>query len=205
MTHRPEAALIDIGNVLLSFDFETALLRLVPDSASDPLHRVHSLLDRKDAFESGQIPEEEFIAWASERLGFTGSPDTFREIWRSIFEPNHPMWDAIATMKAAGLRLFLFSNINSIHGPWIQETYPVMDHFDGHVFSYQVGSIKPDPDIYHAAMAMHELRPESTLYVDDLPANIATGQDLGLASHQYDLHNHDAFLTWLTPLLPPHN
>jgi FMN phosphatase YigB (HAD superfamily) len=203
MTPTPEAALIDIGNVLLSFDFESALLRLVPDTTPDPLQRVLSLLERKDAFESGQIPEEKFIAWASERLGFTGSADTFRETWRSIFEPIHPMWDAIAAMKAAGLRLFLFSNINSIHGPWILETYPVMDHFDGHVFSYEVGAIKPDPTIYHTAMRMHDLRPETTLYIDDLPANIATGQDLGLPSHQYNLHDHDSFLTWLTPQLPP--
>ena len=199
----PNAALIDIGNVLLAFDFESALLRLVPPDSPAPLARVHSLLERKDDFETGRIPEDEFIAWASERLGFSGSADTFRHAWRSIFQPIPAMWEAIATMKAHGLRLFLFSNINSIHGPWILDTYEVMQHFDGRVFSYEVGSLKPDIPIYEAALQLHDLQPESTLYLDDLPANIATGRALGFPSHQYDLHNHQAFQSWLHHHLTP--
>jgi putative hydrolase of the HAD superfamily len=198
---RPKAALVDIGNVLLSFDFESALLRLVPEDTSDPLLRVHSLLERKDEFESGEIAEDEFISWASGKLDFTGSPGTFRDTWRSIFQPIKPMWEAIAAMKTAGLRLFLFSNINVIHGPWVQQTYAVMNLFDGRVFSYEVGSLKPETAIYETAFQLHNLKPETTLYIDDLPENIATGRELGLSCHQYDLHNHPTFGSWLTKQL----
>jgi FMN phosphatase YigB (HAD superfamily) len=198
----PKAALIDIGNVLLSFDFESALVRLVPPGDPDPMKRVDSLLERKDDYEAGRIPEDEFISWASERLAFTGSADSFRETWRSIFDPIPAMWKTIAALKARGLRLFLFSNINSIHGPWAIDTYEVMNHFDGRVFSYEVGSLKPEPEIYHAALQLHDLQPETTLYIDDLPANIATGRDLGFPSHQYDYQDHKALEDWLAQLFP---
>lgn len=198
MTPSPNAALIDVGNVLLTFDFEPALLRLVPDgTAPEALQRVHRLKERQDAFESGHIPEAEFIAWASEQLGFTGSADSFCDAWQSIFEPIPAMWESIAAMKAAGLSLYLFSNTNSIHARWFLNSYEVMTHFDGAILSHEVGALKPDPAIYEIALRTHGLRPETTLYVDDLPENIATGEAMGLLTHQYQLHQHAAFSTWL--------
>ena len=198
----PQAALIDIGNVLLSFDFESALKRLVPEDAPDPMQRIESLLERKDEYETGRIPEDEFIEWASGKLGFTGSADTFRDIWRSIFEPIPVMWKTMERLKQQGLRLYLFSNINSIHGPYVLESYPVVKHFDGRVFSYEVGAIKPDPAIYNIALEQHGLDASTTLYIDDLPQNITTGRSLGLPSHQYDLHRHEDLERWLEELLP---
>ena len=69
--------------------------------------------------------------------------------------------------------------------------------FDGGVFSHEAGSIKPDDRIYEVAFETYSLNPKETLYIDDLPDNIATGERLGLTSHRYDFSDHGALEQWL--------
>ncbi|BCU78719.1 HAD family phosphatase [Luteolibacter sp. LG18] len=189
--------LYDIGRVLLDFDFESSLARLLPEGIDDPHGRLERLLERKDDFEAGRIPEDEFIAWAIERLETRATPDDFRHAWRNIFTPNEPMWSVVDRLADAGHRLILFSNINSIHCPWIFETYPRFSRFHGAVLSFEVGAIKPEPAIYEHAIQTYGLVPEEVIYIDDMEANVTAGRALGMRTWQYDLRNHEAFESWL--------
>lgn len=189
--------LFDIGRVLLDFDFETSLARLLPAGTPDPASRLAALLERKDDFEAGRIPEPEYVRWAIERLGGGIEPEAFRHAWRHIFTPNEPMWSVAESLAAAGHRLILFSNTNSIHCPWIFEAYPRFSIFHGAVLSHLAQGIKPDLPIYEHAIREHGLIPAETRYIDDLPANIATGRRLGFRCWQYDLKDHSAFEEWL--------
>ncbi|NNC87365.1 MAG: HAD family phosphatase [Akkermansiaceae bacterium] len=191
------AALIDIGNVLLTVDFETPLQELVPPQAGDSEARLRSLLEKKDELESGRLADDAFVAWASDRLGFDGSPEAFRAAWNDIFDPIMPMWEVMHELKDKGLSLILFSNTNRIHADYFLPSYDIFRIFDHAVFSHEVGSIKPDPAIYRHAIETFGLTPAETLYIDDLPENIATGKELGFEAHQYDFRNHEEFLAWL--------
>lgn len=189
--------LFDIGRVLLDFDFETSLARLIPSGTPDPAARMQEILERKDDFEAGRITESEYVQWATERLGGGIEPADFLHAWRNIFTPNEAMWSVVETLAAEGHRLILFSNTNSIHCPWIFEQYPRFSLFHGAVLSHLAGGIKPELPIYDYAIREHGLVPSETLYIDDLPANIATGRTLGFRTWQYDLKNHPAFEEWL--------
>jgi putative hydrolase of the HAD superfamily len=189
--------LYDIGRVLLDFDFEGSLARILPPDCPDPKERLSHLLDRKDEFESGAIDPDEYIDWALGMLGSKVSHAEFRHAWQRIFTPNRPMWERVRQLNAAGHRLILFSNTNAIHCPWVFEEYPEFSLFDAAVLSYEVGAIKPHPPIYQNAIDTHSLVPESTLYIDDLPENIATGREFGFHCFQYDLKDHAAFDQWL--------
>ena len=46
---------LDIGRVLLDFDFESSLARLLPPGTPDPHGAAQRLLERKDEFETGRI------------------------------------------------------------------------------------------------------------------------------------------------------
>lgn len=189
--------LFDIGRVLLDFDFESSLATLLPPGSGGTRERMDLLLEKRHEFESGAIPEEEYTAWALETLGSTATPDEFRQAWRNIFTPNEAMWQTVRELSAAGHRLILFSNTNGIHCPWIFTEFPQFSLFPEAVLSYQVGAIKPEPPIYQFAIRHHGLVPEETLYIDDLPENIATGRTFGFHCHTYDLRDHAAFRRWL--------
>ena len=107
-------------------------------------------------------------------------------------------WRRVADrLAAAGHRLILFSNTNSLHCPWAFEVFPDFALFDAAVLSFEVGAIKPDPAIYEHAIATHHLDPAATLYIDDLAPNIATGRAHGFRCFQYDQTDHPAFQLWL--------
>ena len=189
--------LFDIGRVLLDFDFESSLACLLPPGSADPAAILGRLIERRDAFEAGAMPPDEFIGWALGELGSSATAGEFRSAWQRIFTPNLPMWDCVRRLAMGGHRLILFSNTNAIHCPWLFETYPEFSLFDAAVLSFEVGSIKPRPAIYQHAVDRHGLVAADTLYIDDLPQNIATGREFGFQCWQYDLHDHPAFERWL--------
>lgn len=193
--------LIDIGKVLLDFDFTPSLSKLLPANHPDPTSSLAKLLAKKDEFEAGRIAVSDYTAWAIETLGTGASSEEFHTAWQDIFTPNPPMWEVVRKLSTAGHRLIIFSNTNAIHCPWVFDAYPEFSLFHGSILSYEVNSIKPHPEIYQHAIDKYSLVPENTLYIDDLPANIATGDTFGFRTHQYDLNNHQAFEQWLAKQL----
>jgi len=193
--------LFDIGRVLLDFDFESSLSRLLPAGVQDPRQRLSRLLARKDEFEAGQVGADEYIGWALQTLESDASAQQFIDAWRDIFTPNEPMWKRVRQLESEGHKLVLFSNINSIHVPWIYEAYPDLRLFHGAVMSFEVGCIKPQPEIYEHAIRTHGLDPEQTLYIDDMAQNVEAGRAAGFRCWQYDLADHEAFEAWLAESL----
>jgi putative hydrolase of the HAD superfamily len=189
--------LFDIGRVLLDFSFEPSLARLFHNDISDYSERMEKMLERKDDFEAGRIPADEYVAWAIGVIGSKVTPEEFNEAWRQIFTPNEPMWDCVRKLAADGHRLILFSNTNGIHCPWMFGEYPQFSVFKEAVLSFETGFVKPEPEIYQWAIEKHQLIPEEIFYIDDLPQNIATGIEFGFTCHQYDLKDHAAFESWL--------
>ena len=189
--------LFDIGRVLLDFDFEGSLSRLFPNNAVNVGGRLERLHERKDEFEAGKVDEQAFIAWAIKTLDIHATPSEFHHAWQNIFSLNVPMWQCVKKLADSGHRLILFSNTNSIHWPWMTEAFPEFAIFDGAVVSFETGSVKPDTAIYQHAIIQHNIIPEDTIYIDDLPNNIAKGRELGFRTWQYDLNNHAAFEAWL--------
>lgn len=189
--------LFDIGNVIVGVDFIPSLKRLIPEGTPDIDIRLDTVIERKDEFEAGRITPEEYFPWAAETLGFTGDMNTFMNAWTDIFTPNQTMWDQIESLKTAGHRLILFSNIQSAHIEFLQAHYPIFQNFTGGIFSYQTGHIKPEPEIYQLAIERYQLTPETTGYIDDLTANISGGLKAGFQCHQYRADRHTSFLDWL--------
>jgi glucose-1-phosphatase len=193
--------LFDLGRVLLDFDFEPSLARLLPAGIPDAEERIAKLLERKDEFEAGKIDVESYVNWALGVLQSHATPAEFCHAWQQIFTPNEPMWRCIRQLASDGHRLIIFSNINGIHHPWVFEKFPEFSLFHGAVLSHETGFIKPQPEIYQYAIERYGLIPEETPYIDDLPQNIAAGRELGFPCWQYDLRNHGGFERWLAEIL----
>ncbi len=191
-----DAILVDIGNVLMTFDFLPAMKELAPSFGDDFEAPFELLMEKKDDFERGLLSETEYITWASDILRFTGTHDEFKTAWNSIFTPNQLMWNDLKISMELGLKHVIFSNTNAIHAPWLMKNCPLLPKFDGYVFSHQVGAIKPQAPIYQYAIEQFNLDPSKTLYIDDLLPNIIQGQEWGLHSHRYDPKNHSAFKRW---------
>ena len=191
--------LFDIGNVLLHVDFDHSLGLLFPDPPADLPQRLELAMSFKDELETGRVPAQAFLDRTSEILGYHGPRERFLQAWCEVFEPIEPMWRCVDQLAADGHRLVLFSNTNGIHMDYALAEYDVFRHFPDAVFSHLIGAMKPDAAFYQHAIDTLGIDPASTIYIDDLPENIATGRRFGLQCWQYHHKEHDAFLGWLEP------
>lgn len=86
----------------------------------------------------------------------------------------------IEDLKKRGLKVYYLSN----YPREVIEEDPVpidfVPHCDGGVFSCDVNLLKPDPEIYKTLLNKYGLKPEETVFVDDLPENVSAAVSLGI-------------------------
>jgi 2-haloacid dehalogenase len=75
---------------------------------------------------------------------------------------------------------------------WPAETFPhararfgFLEWFDGMVVSGEVGMRKPDHGIYRLLLERYRIEPSTTLFIDDLPENLAPAEALGLTGLRF--------------------
>ncbi|MDB6137672.1 MAG: HAD-superfamily hydrolase, subfamily variant 3 [Verrucomicrobiaceae bacterium] len=200
------ALLFDIGNVLVTFDFNRCAARLAEFSRLGPQAIIAAITPFKEPLESGQMHEDEFFRLCIEAISFTGSHEQFCRIWSDIFTLNPPMAATLAGLPRK-LPAYLFSNTNDPHKRWLLEKFEVFKFFDAGIYSHEAGVMKPKDEFYHTAIQRFELIPAETFYVDDLEPNIATGRRLGFCCFHYDPHDHQplhaALQAWIAGLPEP--
>lgn len=86
-------------------------------------------------------------------------------------------------------RLLLLSNTNYIH---INKSLPeellkfgltMDDLFDKCYYSYLMGAVKPNADIFEQLLMDEQIKPENCLFLDDGEKNILTAQNLGFKTY----------------------
>lgn len=88
-------------------------------------------------------------------------------------------------------RLLLLSNTNPIvmkhcRRLFLDKGYNIKDIFEKQYLSYKMKLSKPDPEIFNEMIKDSGIVPQETLYIDDSPANIATGKELGFNTILFD-------------------
>jgi HAD superfamily hydrolase (TIGR01509 family) len=187
------AAIFDIGNVLLRFNYMVAAERLRLVNGLQELPDRGVIVNAKAALEGGKIKRSEFLEIALREFQHTGDEETFLEVWRDIFYPNLPMVE-FAKDLSAHMPVYLLSNISCIHREYIFTQYEFFSMFAGGAFSYELGCMKPEALIYSRTLEKFGLQPAEVILFDDMPENVEGARAAGWHAVQYDYRNHDAFL-----------
>jgi HAD superfamily hydrolase (TIGR01509 family) len=82
-------------------------------------------------------------------------------------------------LRQRGFKTYIFSNTNDLAIEHVVRNFPFFTNFDGYVYSYKVGAMKPEPKIYVAMEAMAGMRGADLIYLDDRAENIAAGAARG--------------------------
>ncbi len=62
------------------------------------------------------------------------------------------------------------------------EELSFVEEVDGAIFSYEVQSTKPEPEIYQALFQKYQLDPTECVFLDDNRGNIVAANQLGMAT-----------------------
>ena len=88
--------------------------------------------------------------------------------------------EVLRQLRAAGTPCYALSNMEPQMFTVRTARFPFMKWFDGHVISGIEGVAKPDRRIFEILLRRHELRPASTVLIDDSALNVAAAQELGM-------------------------
>ena len=110
----------------------------------------------------------------------------YRDHWEEMVPgPIEGGPELLREVKKTGIPVYALSN-------WSAETYPIAEKrfdflgwFDDVVISGRLGIKKPDPAIFEYLLNRQDLRPDSTLFIDDSEVNVAAAERLGLATHHF--------------------
>ena len=195
-----EAAIFDIGNVLLLFDYMKAASRLVEKNGLKILPDRARVTALCHEFELGHSTRAQFLASVRPEFNDTGAEDGFVAIWEEIFEENRPMI-ALSQNLALKIPIFLISNIGEIHHQFILRKYAFFSIFRDGIYSYRAGLMKPDLAVFELAKSQFGVNPSTTLYFDDILENCESAGKAGFIGLHYDHRRKDLPGAWGIPLL----
>lgn len=183
-----KAILFDLGKVLIHFDFQRgyrALEGLCPYTAAEIPRKLAGtgLVER---FETGLMEPREFVDEMSRILELRVDYAKFCEIWSCIFE-HELLPERMLEGLRRRYRLVLLSNTNALHFEMLRGAYAhLLRHFDTLVLSYEVKAMKPNEEIFRAAIAAAQCRPEECFYTDDIAAYVEEARRLGIDAVQFE-------------------
>ena len=173
--------IFDLGKVLVDFDYSIAADKITARCTRPP-ENLHSFLGTSPLliqYECGQIARRKFFEAIRDFTGFQGTAEEFGGFFAEIFSEIPPMIALHSELRRRGFKTYLFSNTNDLAIEHIRRDFPFFADFDGYIFSYEVGALKPDAKIYEALESMTGKRGAESLYIDDRPENIAAGAARG--------------------------
>jgi 2-haloacid dehalogenase len=92
----------------------------------------------------------------------------------------------LADLRRAGIRVAALSNWSADTFPIARSRYAFLDWFETIVISGEVGTCKPDPRIYRLLFERTGLVPASSVFVDDVEANVAAASHLGMTGLRFE-------------------
>ncbi|WP_176484593.1 HAD family hydrolase [Sphingomonas spermidinifaciens] len=195
---RPHAVIFDIGNVLFHWDPRFLYERLIDDDrALDAFVRevvTHDWHFQHDAGRNFADTSAELIAAHPHHADLIAAwGPRFNE---SVGAPVAGMHAVVEALDEAGVPLFAITNFSHEFFPPFRAEWPeLFDRFRNIVVSGEERMVKPDPAIYHLALARFGLQPGEAVFVDDNPANVDAANAIGIDAHLFrDAPSFRAFL-----------
>ena len=173
--------IFDLGKVLVDFDYSIAARKIAARSTKAP-QDLHAFLGSSPFlidYESGRLDRRGFFEAVRAAVGFEGELEEFGSYFADIFSEMPGTIALQAELRRRGYKTYIFSNTNDLAMEHVIRNFPFFDNFDGYIYSYEVGAMKPEPKIYEAMEAMSGKCGSDLIYLDDRAENIAAGAARG--------------------------
>jgi putative hydrolase of the HAD superfamily len=168
----------DVGNVLLPLNYGPFLAFLTGSGVD--LTDMPRWLARigLEAHERGELAGEAFLERLAATSGRSLDPVRLRSSWLDMFDEAPEMF-ALATGLMSDYRVYLLSNIGDLHWEHLDVRYGLGDLVHGALASFRAGSVKPHAAIFREAERQFHLEPGTTVFIDDLSANVRGAEACG--------------------------
>ena len=183
MATHPRAVVFDLGGVLIDWNPRYLYRTLFGDDIAAMEHFLTHVCS--PAWNHRQDAGRSFAEGSAELIREFPEARPRSAAWRERFDETlggaiAGTVEILAALRERGVPLYALSN-------WWAETFPIararfdfLGWFDGIVISGELGVAKPDPRIFAHLLETYRLRADATVFVDDLPVNVAAAAAAGM-------------------------
>lgn len=112
----------------------------------------------------------------------TGVLDRMQRFLRTGVTLHDDALPTLRELRRRGVRTAVVSNCDHLTGPVVRRL-GLLEEADSVVLSYEIGSAKPEPEIYRTALERLGARPEEAVFVDDQAAYCDGAAAVGIPSY----------------------
>ena len=174
--------IFDLGNVLIYYTPDVYLKSLFSDDnlVDKLLNTIFKSPEWLD-MDRGILTHEE-----ATDIFCTRKPELQSEIRRVMknyektFTPIQSSVELLPKLKESGHDLYYLSNMHKEIRDHLVKSFDFFNLFEGGVFSCDVNSIKPSPEIYRFLLNKYNLDPNDCLFFDDMEENVSAAVKEGI-------------------------
>jgi putative hydrolase of the HAD superfamily len=175
-----KALILDYGGVLSYPQPAQAVDAMVAASGCPREAFVEAYWRHREALDRGLDPGEYWRTVLGEAGGRPQDAGRLLELDLASWLHLRPeMWDLAATFRRRGATAIL-SNNWPVFMTRLRAVRPLADWFDTVVASYEVGMVKPSPEIFHLCLERLGQPADAALFVDDNRDNVEAARAVGM-------------------------
>ncbi|MCR5260939.1 MAG: HAD family phosphatase [Candidatus Gastranaerophilales bacterium] len=178
----------DMGNVLLEWNPDKIIGRFTDDA--ERIQKLKEAVFEQEYWsklDAGTATEEEAREHAKSLLPeeYHEDIDEIMDNWQYCMPIISDTSNLVKYLHAKGYGVYLLSNANRKFVE-VKRDLHCLRFMDGYLVSYEVGCVKPNPEIYQKFFEKFDLNPEECLFIDDLQANCDGSEKMGMKAYCYD-------------------
>ena len=183
------AVILDFGEVLCHAPSAKNIERLAFLFHMDPRTFLPIYLQTRAPYDRGDLIAGEYWQQFAVQAGVKVGADELEqarqldlELWSDI---NDAMVLWVQQLATAGFKTAILSNMPADMAAHMRKTFAWLSHFDHHIFSGEVRSVKPDPEIYQHCIEAVGVQPDEALFIDDREINLEQARAAGIRTIRF--------------------
>jgi len=182
-----QSVIFDVGRVLFDWDLRHLFAKLIADERELEWFVTNVVTPRWHFQHDAGRPLAEMVP---ERQAEFPQHAALIDAYATRFNETIPgpmpgSIELVERLDAAGVPLFAITNFGHEFWEGFRPTQPVFDRFRDIVVSGTEKLMKPDPAIYRLAIERFGIDPAGALFIDDVAANVAGAESVGIAGHRF--------------------
>lgn len=202
-----KAVVFDFGRVLTLPPSRDAVLGIQQLSGVPPDKFRNAYLKRRDAFDCDEMTVREYWDDVTRPYGVELTDSQLEELFvvdiAAWMSPQASMVKWAQEIQNRGVKTAILSNMRKDFVQHVMRFCPWLERFDLRIFSGEVRLWKPDPSIFRYCLASLAVRPEHSLFIDDVSANVEAAIREGLNGIVFESPKHLAHALRSYEGLPP--
>lgn len=195
-----KAITFDLDGVYFTEDSFKNFKSNFPKNTTDQ-NLVDHVLAKSDEmmnFKRGILTETQYWDFVNQSFGQSLSLDVITNLLMDSYSVNQNVVDYVKKVRSEGIKTCICTNNFPTRINALNKKFNFLSDFDVQVFSYEVGSVKPDLKIFQTLIEISGVFPEEIFYADDKEANVEAAKSLGINAIVFT--NFEDFVKSLTQL-----